>query len=97
MCLKEEDGEFKDEFHRFINSEDIKYIDDKKGDDDKNIDVAKCNFDGTRETSDVTKIGNVNPYLGMELGLNKGYEEGLHFSRVKNRAVDEDGKPIRKT
>ena len=30
----------------------------------------------------------------MELGLNRGKEEGLQFSRIKRRAVDEDGKPI---
>ena len=77
MCLKKEDGEFKDEFHRVINSEDIKYIDDKKRDDDKNVDVVKRNVNGTRETSDMTKIGNVDPYLGMELCLSKGDEEGL--------------------
>ena len=28
----------------------------------------------------------------MELGLNKGYDEGLHFGRVKKWAADEDGK-----
>ena len=44
----------------------------------------------------MTEIENFNPYLGMELGLNKGDEEGLHFARVKKRAVDEDGKPIGK-
>ena len=30
----------------------------------------------------------------MELGLNRGEEEGLKFGRLKIRAVDEDGKPI---
>ena len=30
----------------------------------------------------------------MELSPNKGYEEELHFARVKKRSVDEDGKPI---
>ena len=30
----------------------------------------------------------------MELGLNRGEEEGLNFARIKIRAVDEDGKPI---
>ena len=97
MCLEVKDEEFKEEFHRVINIKDLKDIDDKKRDDDEKVDVAKRNVDGTCATSDVTKIGNVNPYLGMELGLNKGYEEGLHFARVKNRSVDEDSKPIRTT
>ena len=44
----------------------------------------------------MTEIGNENPFLGVELGLNKGYEEELHFVRVKKRAVDEYGKPIGK-
>ena len=66
-----------------MNRKDLKYID-----------VAKHNVDGTHTTSDVTKIGNVNPYLGMELCLNKVYEGGLHFARVKKRAVDDYGKPI---
>ena len=77
-----------------MNSEDMKDIDDKKRDDDENIDAEKRKVDGTRETSDVTEIGNVNPYLVMELSPNKGYEEELHFARVKKRSVDEDGKPI---
>ena len=42
----------------------------------------------------MTEIGNVDPYLGKELGINKGDEEGLNFARVKKRAVYEDGKPI---
>ena len=44
----------------------------------------------------MTKIGNVDPYLGMEIVRSKGDEEGLKFSRVKNRAVDENGKQIGK-
>ena len=43
---------------------------------------------------DVTKIGNVDPYLGMELGQNKGDEEGLNFAIFIKRAVYEDGKKI---
>ena len=30
----------------------------------------------------------------MELGMNRGEEEGIKFARVKRRAVDKDGKPI---
>ena len=30
----------------------------------------------------------------MYLGLNRGEDEVLQFSRVKRRAVDEDGKPF---
>ena len=30
----------------------------------------------------------------MELGLNRGEEEGLQFLRLDRRAVNEDGKPI---
>ena len=30
----------------------------------------------------------------MELGLNRGEEEGLQFARIKIGAVDEYGKPI---
>ena len=97
MCLEDKYEELKDEFHRVINRKDLKYIDDKKRDNDENVDAAKRNVDGTRETPDVAEIGNVNIYLGMELGLNKGDEEGLHFAIFKKRAVDEDGKPIRKT
>ena len=44
----------------------------------------------------MTKIVNVDTYLGMELGLNKGDGEGLHFAKVKKRSVDKDRKPIGK-
>ena len=30
----------------------------------------------------------------MELGLNRGEEEGIKFAILKRRAVDEDGTPI---
>ena len=68
----------------------------QKRDDDENVDAAKHNVDGIRKTSDVTEIGNVDLYLGMELCPNKRDEEGLHFARVKKRALDEDWKPIGK-
>ena len=94
LCLKDKDEEFKDDFHWVINSKDLKNIDDKALDDNESVDAVKRNVERTRETSDVTEIGNIDPYLGMELGLNKGDEEGLHSATVKKRAVDEDGKPI---
>ena len=46
------------------------------------------------DTTNATEFGNADPYLRMELGLNRGKEEGLQFARVKIREVDEDGKPI---
>ena len=85
MCLEDKDEELKEEFHGVINSKYIKYID-----------VAKRKVDGTCETSYVNGVGNVDQYLGIELCLNKGDEEGLHFARVKKRAVDKDGKPTGK-
>ena len=97
MCLEDKYEEFKYEFHRVINSKDLKDIDDKKRDNDENVDVAKRNVDGTCKTPDLAEIGNVNMYLGMELVLNKGDEEGLHFERSEKRAVHENRKPIRKT
>ena len=45
-------------------------------------------------TKNKTDFGNIDPYLGIELGLIRGEEEGLEFARVKRRAVNEDGKPI---
>ena len=66
FCIEYEDKEFKEDSHQVINSEDL-----------KDIDVAKHNVDRTRAKSDVTKIVNVDPYLGMELCLSKGDEEGL--------------------
>ena len=65
MCLEDKYEELKDEFHRVINRKDLKYIDDKKPDDDENVDAAKRNIDGTRKTSDVTDIENFYPYLVM--------------------------------
>ena len=69
----------------------------KKCNADENVNAAKRNAGGTRETSNMTEIGKVNPYLGMELGLNKGNVEGFHFAGIKKIAVDEDGTTIRKT
>ena len=46
------------------------------------------------DATNATEFGNTYPYLGMEIGLNIGEEEGLQFKRVNRRAVDEDGKPI---
>ena len=46
------------------------------------------------DATNTTEFGNTDPYLGMELGLNRGEEEGLQFARVKRIALDEDGKPI---
>ena len=56
----------------------------------KDVDATLNNND----TTNATEFGNTNPYLGVELGLNRGEEEGLNFARVKRRAVDEDRKPI---
>ena len=83
MCLEDKDEEFTDKFYRFINSEDIKDIDNEKRDNDENVNAAKRNVDRTHKTSDVTEIENISPYLGMELGLKKGDESVLHFARVK--------------
>ena len=55
----------KEKKERHIHSKDLKYIDDKKPDDDENVDAAKRNIDGTRKTSDVTDIENFYPYLVM--------------------------------
>ena len=79
-----------------MNSGDLKDVDEEKRDDYENVDAVKRKVDVTRETSDVPVIVNVDLYLGMELGLNKGDEEGLHFVSVKKRAVYEDGEPIGK-
>ena len=63
LFLEDEDEEFKEEFHQVVNSKDL-----------KDIYVAKRNVKRTHATSGVTKIGKVNPYIGIELGLNKGDE-----------------------
>ena len=47
------------------------------------------------DTTNATEFGNTDTYLGMELVLNRGEEEGLQFARVNRISVDEDGKPIR--
>ena len=72
----------KEKFHRVNNRKYLKEVDNEKHYDDEHVDADKHNVDGTRETLDVTEIGNFDPYLGTELGLNKGDEEGLHFARV---------------
>ena len=41
LCIEYKDEEIKEEFHRVINSKDLKDIDDKKHDDYENIDVEK--------------------------------------------------------
>ena len=46
------------------------------------------------DATNTTEFGNTYPYLGMELGLNRGEEEGLQFARVNRIVVDEDGKTI---
>ena len=57
-----------------MNSGDLKDVDEEKRDDYENVDAVKRKVDVTRETSDVPVIVNVDLYLGMELGLNKGDE-----------------------
>ena len=79
LCLEDTDEEFKEEFNRVIDNNHL-----------KDVNATLNGVDTTNET----EFGNTYPYLGMELGLNRGEEEGLQFARVKRRAVDEDGKPI---
>ena len=50
----------------------------------KDVDATLNDVDSTN----TTEFGNTDPYLGMELGLNRGEEEGLQFSILKRRAVD---------
>ena len=42
---------------------------------------------------DINEIGEEDPYLNMELGLNRS-DERLQRARVKRRAVDEEGRPV---
>ena len=72
LCIEDEDEEFKEEFHQVINSKYLKYID-----------APKRKVNRTHATADMNKTGNVDLYLGMNLGLNKGDEEGLNSARVK--------------
>lgn len=37
---------------------------------------------------------DLDPYLGMEIGLPRGPDDALVFAQVKKRAVDVEGKPI---
>ena len=46
------------------------------------------------EDMGAAEYGIVDPYLNMELAINRGDEEGFHHARVKRRAVDDDGKPV---
>ena len=79
LCLEDEDEEFKEEFNRAIDNTNL-----------KDVDATLNNVD----TTNTTEFGNIDPYLGMKLGLNRGEEEGLEFASVKRRSVYEDGKPI---
>ena len=63
----------------------------------KNVDATLEDVDAKFNNVDAknaAEFGNTDTYLGMELGLNRGEEEGIQFERVKKRAVYEDGKPI---
>ena len=71
LSLEDEDEEFLKEFHRVIDSKDVK----------------------NAESIEASEFGTTDPYLSMELGLNRG-EDGLHLARVKRRALDDEGKPL---
>ena len=40
------------------------------------------------------EIGQNDPYLNMELGIRLTDEESLQHARVKQRAVDDEGRPL---
>jgi hypothetical protein len=42
------------------------------------------------------EIGEVDPYLNMELGLPRGADDSLVHAHVKRRAVDVEGRPVRR-
>jgi hypothetical protein len=46
------------------------------------------------DTKDDGEVGIQDPYLNMELGLQHGDEEDLRLARVKQRAVDVEGRPV---
>ena len=46
------------------------------------------------EDASANEYGVVDPYLNMELAINRGDEEGLHHARVKRRAIDDHGEPV---
>ena len=50
----------------------------------EDVDVTLNDVDATR----AVEFSKTDPYLRMELGLNRGEEEGLKFARVKRRSVD---------
>ena len=62
LGLEEEYKELKEEFNRFIDNKHLKDVEATLNDVD---------------TTNATEFGNTYPYLGMELGLNIGEEEGL--------------------
>ena len=41
-----------------------------------------------------SEVGEIDPYLGMELGLPRGDDATLQHATVKKRAVDDDGTPV---
>jgi hypothetical protein len=40
------------------------------------------------------EVGQLDPYLNIELGLPRGQDDALKYAQVKRRAVDVEGKPI---
>jgi hypothetical protein len=40
------------------------------------------------------EVGQLDPYLNMELGLPRGQDDALAYTQVKRRAVDVEGEPI---
>ena len=74
------------EFVLSLEDEDEEFINEyKRVIDNKDIKDA--------EAIGVIEIGEKDPYLHMELGLQRE-EEGIQHARVKRRALDDDGKPI---
>ena len=86
LCIEYKDEQLKEEFKRFIDNKHLKDV-------DATLEDVDATLNGVGATN-ATEFGNTDPYLDMELGLNRGEEEGIQYARVNGGAVYEDGKPI---
>jgi hypothetical protein len=68
-----------------LDKEDLKFLEDFN---------RVINNESIRHVEDDMEIGEIDPYLNMELGLPRGEDDSLQHAHVKQRTVDVEGRPI---